>query len=103
MCCEAIPESNKNKFIVKLGRASQKINRWQKIKQDIIKMIYDIIHFIMNEEEPRTMQGLIGMSGLFQGFVVKDWVNNNKTTKYIPFNKVLIRKCTKCYYKCWEE
>ena len=66
-------------------------------------MIYNIIHFMKNKEEPRTMQRLIRMSGLFQGFVVKDWVNNNETTKHTLFNKVLIRRCTKYYYECWEE
>ena len=66
-------------------------------------MICDIIHFMKNKEKLRTMQRLIRMSKLFQGFVVKDQVNTNKTTKYTSFNKVLIRKCTKYYYECWEE
>ena len=42
------------------------------------------------------------MKALFQGFTIKDWVNENKeTNKYTKYNKILVKNCIAYYFKKW--
>ena len=48
------------------------------------------------------MTGAIFFQCLFRGFIVKDWMEDNKaTTKFRKFNKIIIKQCMEFYFERW--
>ena len=62
-------------------------------------MLKDIHNYLLDEGMPKFMQGILGMQGLFRGFIVKDWSENNTINKrYCWFNKIVIKYYTEYYF-----
>ena len=61
-------------------------------------------NFLINKEQPKSMQGLLGMHALFRGFVIKDWTEDNKTIiKFRKFNKIIVKQYMEFYFERWTE
>ena len=87
-----IKEKVKSDLIRKIASKIKRINEWKAIKNEIIIILWDIHNFLINKEQPKSMQGLLRIHALFRGFIVKDWTEDNKTiTKFWKFNKIIVK------------
>ena len=73
---------------------------------EIISFCEDILVCLENDQEAEyeTNQQHVGMTELFRGYVVKNWIGvdvNCKKHRYL--NKIIARECVLFYNKCWKQ
>ena len=62
----------KSDLIRKIAKDIKQIPGWEKEEKSIIVMLMDIHQYLTNETQLKSMQGIIGIKGLFWGFIVKN-------------------------------
>ena len=67
-------------------------------------MISDVKKILDNKENFTTMQQVIRIDVMFNGYVIKDWFRVNVNTKKCnKNNKEIVKLCVQCYQKSWNE
>ena len=72
---------------------------------EIMSFCEDILVYLENDQEAEyeTNQQYVGMTELFRGYVVKNWMEvNMNTKKYRYLNRILARECVHYYDRCWK-
>jgi len=74
--CESI-EDLKLKYIKTLEEKINKDKRIEAVREQIDLMLHDIGQYLKDGEEfdGHTTQSIIGISQIFRGWIIKNWVN----------------------------
>ena len=73
---------------------------------EIMSFCEDILVYLENDQEAEyeTNQQHVGMTELFRGYVVKNWIGvDMNCKKYRCLNKIIARECVLFYNKCWKQ
>ena len=71
-------------------------------EHEVLDMLHDIVTYLkVNNNRLRTTQQLIGIENVFQGYIVINWFDTDKTFKYRSVNKIIVKECVMFYNKCW--
>jgi len=80
-------------------------NREKVDVNEIMSFCEDILAYLENDQEVEyeTNQQHVGMSELFRGFVVKNWMSTDMNDKkYRYLNMIIVRECVHFYGQCWK-
>ena len=91
----------KKTFLHRLYNKLQSIDRNNKLENNQIDIIHNIIHYFNQDTIFKTMQHIIRMDILFRGFTMIDQKGNDKTRRYCESNKIIVNECTKFYFEYW--
>ena len=72
---------------------------------EIMSFCEDILVYLEEDEdaEYETNQQHVGMKELFRGYVIRDWMGINfSTKKYRHVNKIIASECVYFYDRCWK-
>ena len=72
---------------------------------EMMSFCEDILVCLEEDEEAEceTNQQCVGMKELFRGYVIRDWMGLNfSTKKYRYVNKIIVSECVCFYDRCWK-
>ena len=70
-------------------------------ESEILSMLGDIVRFFWIDTDYRTMQQLLSIDKLFQGFVIRNWFQTTRTDKYQKLNYIIAKKYIIFYHQYW--
>ena len=81
----------------------QHVETYQDDRECIDIMINNIEKFLNRQNSNQTLQAMIEYHGLFCGYIIKVWFNEQETEiKYEDYNRIIIQKAIELYAKCQE-
>ena len=103
--CESI-EDMKVKYAKNLKDKINKVKRIDAVRNQIDMMLQDIYQYLMEGEEieGHVIQSIVGMSQIFRGWIVKNWVDvqENQPRRTHVLNKLIIKQSVLFYAEAWK-
>ena len=94
------------KYITTLEEKINKIKRLETVREQVDLMLSDIKKYLMEgvDAEGNTIQSVIGISLIFRGWIVKNWINvlDNQPRRIHLLNKIIIKQSVLFYAEAWK-
>ena len=76
----------------------------EEVIYEVLQIIDDIKNYLNGHNIFIITQSKLGFNKLFEGFIIKDWINSiTNCRKYMLQNEVIIVEYVKHYAKCWKD
>ena len=101
--CESINDL-KSEYLTTLKSEMDKVVKSDEEKHAVQLIINDLVQYVRNgSQEYATTQHLVGMSVVFKGWVVKNWLNIQEPQRYWMHvvNKIIVKQSVMFYSRAW--